>query len=162
MHCTRLLVIGLLTFTCQQLGTAEDNVGRHEALRVEDVIAYAVGLEVQASHLKGKADLCVGFGNGLKVDDKTITSELRHSGLKFHPNEWCNEAGRGLTIAVVAPIREKSRGHYEIVIEVGDMAIKPGEHFATLLKRGTYLIATDEGAMPNLISYQETCCSKTD
>ena len=59
-------------------------------------------------------------------------------GFTAHPNTWCNSGPRGVKISMVGPIKESSPDAYEFVIELADLSgIQRGEHFATLLGRGT-------------------------
>lgn len=129
---------------------------------LERVVVFAVQREIESGNLKNRSDLCIGFGNGLGIDEKAVISELRRTGMRVHPNEWCTHSLRGLTIAIVAPIHETSPQTYALVLELGDLSpIRTGEHFATLMKRGTYVVRYAQGSEPQLISYRQTCCSKT-
>lgn|GEM_PF-6109720 len=101
--------------------------------------------------------MCVGFGNGLKVDERAILSELNLDKRKVHPNEWCNRGPHGLVIDIISPVTESEPGAYDLIVEVGDNRpiLQRGEHFGTLLRRGTYTIKCREGAEPELVRYQE-------
>jgi hypothetical protein len=151
----------ILVITCQKLALAKDNGPVNELGNLERVLAFAVQQEVQTSGVKNRKDLCVGFGHGLVADQEAVISELRRNGLKVHPNEWCNRGPRGLSIGIIAPVRETAPGMYELVLELADLSIRQGEHFATLLRRGTYVIRCETGSEPRLVSYRETCCAKT-
>jgi hypothetical protein len=151
----------LLAIACQEMVLAQSSSVQSSG-NLTRVVAFAVQREVEAGSLKGRSDLCLGFGNGLAVDQKAVMSELKRAGLKLHQDEWCNHSLRGLNIAIIAPIRETSLQTYELVLELSDPSpIRTGEHFATLLKRGTYVVQYRQGAEPQLVSYQQTCCSKT-
>ena len=54
-----------------------------------------------------------------------------------------------------APIKRRDDGTYEVMIEVGDLTIRPAEHFVTLLKQGTYRVKYEKGSQPEMISYHK-------
>ena len=158
----KMALVILLTIACQEMALAQSSSPMPSSGNVERVTVFAIQREVEAGNLKGRSDLCLGFGNGLAVDQKAVMSELKRGGVKLHPAEWCNHSLRGLNIAVIAPIRQTPLQTYELVLELSDPSpIRTGEHFATLLKRGTYVVQYRQGAEPQLVSYQQTCCSKT-
>jgi hypothetical protein len=98
----------------------------------------------------------------LVVDEKGIAFKLKSVGLRLHPNSWCNRHLRGLSISVLSPVRETSEATYELTLELGDLSpVGRGEDFASLLKRGTYVIRCDKGSEPRIVSYRQTCCEKT-
>jgi hypothetical protein len=75
----------------------------------------------------------------------SVLSKLKHGGVKVHQSEWCIQRGRGLSIAVLAPISETSPGTFEMTIQVGDPSI---QHPRRAL---TYLIpSTQSGNNPRL------------
>lgn len=136
--------------------------GVGEVRNLERVVAWAVQQEIQTGHLEKRDDVCVGFGSKEGVDTKTVISELRRKNYKIHTSNWCSSGPRGMTINLVGPIKESSPDAYEFVIEVGDSTgIQRGEHFATLLRRGTYVIECRDGAEPKLIEYRQACCPET-
>jgi len=142
----------LAIIVCQQVATVGQLSNREQA------IAFAVYLETHASRLEKRADVCVAFGHGLSADEKAVLAELKQQKLKVRPGDWCNEGPRGLVISVIAPISEPVPGTYEVKVEVGDLrAIRGGaEHFATLVRRGTYTVKCKEGSEPELIRYEQT------
>jgi hypothetical protein len=160
MSKLHLIIVAILVITSQGVTFAKDNSSVKGLGQLERVIVFAVQQEVQASGLKNRKDVCLGFGNGLVADREAIISKLRSSGLRIHPNEWCNDGPRGLSVGIIAPVRETIPGLYELVLELGNLAIRPGEHFATLLRSGTYVIRCETGSEPRLVSYRETCCAK--
>jgi len=128
---------------------------------LERVAIFAIQQEVNASDLKSEKDICIALGHGLPVREKTILANLARKSPMPHPIAWCTTRNRGVSIVVLAPINESSPGQFEVAVEVGDEAIKEGTHFATLLKRGTYVIRYQKGSEPQLMMYRQTCCSKT-
>jgi hypothetical protein len=155
-------IAALMIIACQQIVQAQETVKVGDLGNLERVVVLAVQQEVEANSLKTRSDLCIGFGHGLAVDEKAVMSKLKRVGLRLHPVGWCNGQARGLSIAIIAPIRETSPGTYEFTLELGDLSpLRKGEHFATLLKRGTYVIRCDKDSEPHVVSYRQTCCKKT-
>ena len=155
-------ISALMIIACQQIVQAQEAVKVGAPGNLERVVVFVVQQEIEASNLKTRSDLCIGFGHGLAVDEKAIMSNLKRIGLRLHPGGWCTGKMRGLSIALIAPIREASPGTYELVLELGDLSpLRKGEHFATLLKRGTYVIRCDKDSEPHVVSYRQSCCEKT-
>jgi hypothetical protein len=128
---------------------------------LERVAIFAIQQEVNGSDIKSEKDICIALGHGLPVRDKTILSNLAGKSPRPHPAAWCTTRNRGVYIYVLAPINESSPGQFEVAVEVGDAAIKEGSHFATLLRRGTYVIRYQKGFEPKLETYRQTCCPET-
>lgn len=126
----------------------------------ERAILFAIQQEVRASDLGHKRDLCLALGGGLDSQESRYISNLRRSGLLVHGNDWCAQGPRGTRIAVIGPVTKTSPTEYQIVVQVDDLSLHPGEHFATTLKRGTYTIRSEQNAKSQLVSYEQTCCSK--
>jgi hypothetical protein len=120
---------------------------------VERVIVFAVQQEVQDGHVNKRKDVCLGLGDGLNVDERAIISALKRKGVRVHTNAWCNRGPRGLRIGVIAPIKQGAPETYEFVVDLTDLSIRPDEHLATRLRRGTYVIRCDHSFKPQLISY---------
>lgn len=148
-------IAAVMIIACQQFALAAGSSN------LERAVIFAVQREAKAGDLASGKDVCVGFGHGLAVREKPVLSSLKREGIKAHTNNWCTQQGHGLSIAVLAPVKESSPGMFEVTVQVGDPSIKPGQHFGTLLKKGTYVIRCDGNSEPQLVSYQQTCCSKT-
>jgi hypothetical protein len=157
----RLTIVCLMAIGCQQILLAPRAPAPNGLATADRAIIFAVEREIRASHLEARTDVCVGFGQGMNINEKEVISELRRKGLKIHANEWCNRGPRGFTIAINAPITEPVPDTYNFVVELGDMRPirQEGAHFATLLRRGTYTVKCEKGAPPRLVSYSKTCCS---
>jgi hypothetical protein len=145
-----------LIFQFQHVTDAKGHLGSGELTNLDRAIVFAVHLEIRANGFEHRSDVCVGFGSGLKVDEKEILSELNREKPIVHSNGWCNHGPRGLVIAINSPATEPHPGVYELIVEAGDNRpiLQRGEHFATLLRRGTYMIKCKEGAEPALVLYQ--------
>jgi hypothetical protein len=142
--------VALVVMTCDGRGMASTN-------DIEHVITFAIQQEASASNHTHQ-EICVGFGHGLVLHEKIIFSALRHNGINAHGTAWCTNRGQGLSISVIAPVKESSPGTFEVTVQVGDASIKQGEHFATLLKRGTYIVHSGGSSELQLLSYKQTCC----
>jgi hypothetical protein len=151
-----LIIVGL-----SNIVPAEDSSNLKGLTKLEKAVVLAVQLESTVSDLARRNDVCVALGSGLEASEEKIVSNLKHKGLKLHENRWCNNGQRGVRVAAISPVKETSPGTYEIVLQTDDLwPLQRGEHFATLLKRGTYVVHCEEGSGPQLISYQQSCCSK--
>jgi hypothetical protein len=145
---------------CQWVVAARATYPTTPLSHTDRAIISAIEQEVRVSHLEKRRDICIGFGNGLAVDADGITSELGRRGTKLRPNGWCNEGPRGSVVSVIAPIGEPRPSIYEVVVELSDLrAIKQGgDHFGTLLRRGTYTVQIDDRGEPKVIAYRKACC----
>jgi len=153
------LAIGtLMIFVCGQVIGAQENSNSDQLENLDRAIVFAVQMEIHANRLENRTDVCVGFGNGLVVDEKAILFELKQEKLKVRSDDWCNRGPRGLSISVISSARESEPGTYEIRIELGDNwpISQHGAHFGTLLHSGTYSVKCGNGAEPELVRYQET------
>src|SRR5579863_4446683 len=153
-------VIACVVFAvCSQIGYAEEAKTVKQLSDQERVILFVIQQESTANALETRRDVCVGFGSGLSLNEKAILSALPSRGLKFHSEAWCNRGPKGVSIAIKAPVKQTSPGVYELMVEFGD--IDPirlyGEHFATVLRRGTYVVKCATCSEPALESYRETC-----
>lgn len=155
----RLLIAVSLIIVCQWVVAGRES---HSAKRIggaDLAVVLAVEQEVRVSHLEKRRDICIGFGNGLSVDENGIISKLNDDGVKLRPNEWCNEGPRGSIVSVIAPIEQPHPGTYELTVELGDLRDKQkGSHFGTLLRRGIYTVQSDDQNQPKVITYRKTCC----
>lgn len=151
----RSIACMLMILAYQQLAVPDQKLSV-----VERVIEFSVQQEIKASNLAAHRDLCVGFGYGLIVDEGAIISSLKRKGTHIHENDWCNQGPRGIAIDILSPIHETSPGTYEVNVQIADLSLRPGEHFATLLKRGTYVVRCVESSEPQIVSYRQTCCVK--
>jgi hypothetical protein len=157
---TRSAILVLLVSFCvgAKSGAASDAAKNGLSDR-DRAVLFAIQHEVDATDFKKDKDFCVGFGYGLTLNEKSIISKLKLTGLRAHPLSWCNAGPKGLSFAVVAPIKETNPGTYEFVVELADFSpIQHGAHFGTLLRRGTYTVHSVEGSDPTLVSYQKSCC----
>jgi hypothetical protein len=161
MFCSLTIRSGLLIAVLLQIGHAAEAKTMKQLGDQERVILFVIRQESAANALETRRDVCVGFGGGLSVNENAILSSLRGSGLKFHSGAWCNRGPRGVKIGITAPVKQTSPGVYELTVEFGDMdPIRLyGEHFATLLRKSTYVVECENGSEPALKSYLETCCT---
>jgi hypothetical protein len=154
----KLAIGGLLIVGAFQFAYAKTPALADELRTTDRAVVFAIQREAQAIHIDGRKDICIAFGHGLDIHEKAVVAELENRNLKIHHENWCSRGPRGLNIAVVAPIRETSPGTYEFVVEVGDLSMPEGAHFATLLRRGTYMVHCEGSSEPQLVSYRQTCC----
>ena len=159
----RSILLALLIIACHEATAAKQGNAADDSSQMNRAVVLAIQQEVYANHLEKRTDVCVGFGNGLAVDEKEIMSTLLRRGLKLRSNEWCNHGPRGFKISIIAPITESAHGTYDLILELADLRsiLQKGEHFATLLRRGNYIVKCQDGAEPDLVAYRKTCCPET-
>jgi len=124
---------------------------------LDRAIAFAVYREDLTNKFETRKDVCVVFSTLLNVNQKGVLADLKERKLLVHPYTWCNKGPTGLTISVLAPVKESTPGIFEITIEVGDdrPILEKGEHFGTLLRRGIYTIECKDDSEPVLVQYKE-------
>lgn len=153
--------IVLMILICQQIVHTQNVVKVAEQDNLDRAVVFAVQQEVNSGDLRNRSDLCLGLGYGLAVDEKAVMLRLKRSGLKLHLASWCNDRLLGLMVTIVAPIKQTSTGDYILELPVGDLSpISKGEHFATLLRRGIYVVHCEKGSDPQLVSYRKVCCEE--
>jgi hypothetical protein len=124
------------------------------------VVSFAIEQEIHANRLEERRDICVAFGQGLNLNETGIIAELNHRRLRVHPNPWCSQVPRGLVLSIIRPVEKTGPSVYEFGVQLSDLQpIKQeGEHFGTLLRRGTYTVQFSETKGPDLVAYRKTCC----
>jgi hypothetical protein len=154
------IIISLALIVWHPAAGAGQGHGTPSLTNTDRAIVFAVAQEIQANHLEKRRDVCLGFGHGLEVDETGVVGELSRRGLALHTIEWCNQGPRGAVISIIAPVDEERPGTYEFVVELTDLRpIKhEGEHFGTLLRRGTYVVQVKNTSTPELVTYRKTCC----
>jgi|SRR5579884_248753 len=126
----------------------------------ERALAFVLESEADDYALEARKDVCIGFATNLSISQRDIFKILNGKGLRFHTIEWCNHGPRGVTISVDRIIKT-GPSIYEIRSQIADSdPIRLyGEHFATLLRSGTYTVRCEKDSTPVISSYQETCCT---
>jgi hypothetical protein len=123
-------------------------------------VEFAVKQEVKAAHLGKEQNICLRFGYGLTVDQGDIFRKLNKTRRTYRKATWCNQGPSGSLISIIAPLATQGVDTYQIVVELSDLrSIKQGEHFGTLVRRGTYNIRVDDKLQPELIAYTKSCCN---
>ena len=156
----KLFIAVSLLLTCQQVARSQEVAPVMGDADLLEVTIFALQHEAEASDLNKRRDVCVSLDTRLGISEKDVASLLKADGLAVHLQEWCNRGPRGYSLFVHAPINRTDEGTYEVTIQVGDLKIEPGVHFATLLKDGTYLIHYDGKSGPKLVSYKQKCCPR--
>jgi len=129
--------------------------------KLERVVVFVVKKEVAASHIEQRKDTCLGFDTRLALNEKAIIAELYREGMQLHEEDFCNKGPHGITIEVLSPTHATSDITFEVDVDLGDSnpILQEGAHFATLLRRGTYTVRYEDGLEPELVTYQQYCCS---
>ncbi len=155
----RRIFLFLVICQCAPIGKAN---AATQLTNQERAIVYVVSEEATDYALEARGDVCVGFGTDLQIRESKIFAALRDKGLSFHPGSWCNRGPRGVEILITIPNKHTPPGIFEIVsgISDSDPIRLYGDHFATLLRSGTYVIKCDGDSDPSLQAYHLVCCEK--
>jgi hypothetical protein len=155
----RRIIFLLAIWQGVQTGTAS---AATQLTNQERATVFVINEEARDYALEARADVCVSFSTDLSIREPRILAALREQGLHFHSASWCNRGPRGVEILITMPNKETRTGTYEIVSDIDDSdPIRLyGDHFATLLRRDTYVIKCVDSLEPKLESYQLTCCEK--
>jgi hypothetical protein len=150
------ITVTLLIIASVYLCAARDAAPSERLTTFEKAVVFAIEQEIETANFKNRRDLCVGFDTRLKVNEKGVISELRRHGFKVRRDSWCIRGlPRGLSIAVLGGTKEISPGAYDIGLALSDFwPIRSGEHFGTLLRRGTYVISIQNDSAPRVVSYR--------
>jgi hypothetical protein len=154
-------LIAVLFFHLQSGTPTQPHQKRVSLSKLERVLVFAVQKEVAASHIGQRKDICLGFNTQLALNEKAILAELHREGLQLHEENYCNKGPQGITIELLSPIHATSDITFEVDVDLGDSnpILQEGAHFATLLRRGTYTVRYEDGFEPELVTYQQYCCS---
>ena len=128
----------------------------------ERAIVYVISDEATDYALEARGDVCVSFATDLPIRESKILVALRDKRLNFHSAAWCNRGPRGVEISITMPNKQTLSGTFEIVsgINDSDPIRLYGDHFATLLRSGTYVIKCNDDSDPVLEAYHLICCEK--
>jgi hypothetical protein len=122
----------------------------------ERAIVFAVSEEDFANQLENRKDVCVAFSTELDVNQKSILAELKRGKLSVHAYSWCSKQPTGFII-FVGRVAESSPEMYEVTIDLSDdrPILEQSAHFATLVRRGTYIVKCKAGSPAELVRYVE-------
>ena len=130
----------------------------------ERAAVFVIREEATDYALEAREDICVDLGTESNLREKAVLAALQEEGFKFHDGSWCNRGARGVTVFIEAPrVKELAAGAYEYISSISDLdPIRlHGEHLATLLRKGKYVIKCEEDYEPVVDSYQMLCCEKS-
>ena len=85
---------------------------------------------------------------GFLVSDEVMCVPAMAPGGQHHPKDYPH----GLLISV-GSIQRDAEGALSMHVDAGDLTLRPGEHLATLLRRGTYHFKQDDAGEWKIISY---------
>jgi hypothetical protein len=154
-------LIAVLFFHSQSGTPTQPHHTRVSLSKLDRVVVFVVQKEVAANHIEQRKDICLGFDTRLAVNEKAILAGLRLAGLSLHEHSFCNSGPQGMPIQISWPIKTAAEGTFEIEVALSDLdpILKEGEHFGTLLRRGTYTVRYDDGFEPEVLTYQQNCCA---
>jgi hypothetical protein len=122
--------------------------GAPERLRPDEyeTVALIFNQELSAVGERALYPICIDAPPGTPL--KPLVRYLRRGGYPISDPSVCNPAmgpgadhpkdyPHGMQVAV-GELRRGSGGELDIRVHTGDLTLRPGVHFATLLRRGTY------------------------
>ena len=94
---------------------------------------------------------------GFEVSDPSLCEPAMAPGGQHHPKDYSH----GLRIFVDKPMHD-SGGLVSMHVETGDLTVRPGEHLARTLRRGTYHLKQDESRKWQITGYIKEYDSKDE
>jgi hypothetical protein len=109
------------------------------------LVKSLVKSELAAARLRLTSSTCLGLERHRGPSDRLLDT-LRAEGLPFRKASKCVKSLDGILVTVGAARIHGDRA--EVPVEIADMTLEPGSHFATLLPRGLYNAWTRRASGP--------------
>ena len=106
-----------------------------------DLAALVAKHEVSAGRLIVNSGTCLGFERDRNPANRLL-GELKGKGLEFKKASACLKPPNGTLLTIGSPVNAGTDKR-KVRVEVSDMNIEPGTHFATLRSRGVYTVAKE-------------------
>jgi hypothetical protein len=127
-----------------------------------DAVALIYNSELAALGQRALYPICIELPTGVSVkpllqylskagyviSDPTICEPAMASAGQHHPKDYPH----GLRIFVGEPQRENS-GVLSLTVDAGDLTLRPGVHFAALLRKGKYVLKRNASGEWGIVSY---------
>lgn len=108
--------------------------------------------EVGAGRLQLTSSLCLGLERDRDPSDGFLR-ELRTAGLTFRKASACMKPSNGILFSV-GRTRKTDAAQDTVRVEISDMAIEEGAHFATIRSRGLYTVVMDAKRAWTIVRYE--------
>jgi hypothetical protein len=136
-----------------------------------DSVALIYNYELSALGNRALFPICIDMPSGIPI--KPLLQYLRRGGFEVSDPSLCEPAmapggqhhpkdySHGLRIFIDKPQRD-SGGLVSMHVETGDLTVRPGEHFALTLRRGTYHFKQNEARERQITEYAKEYDSKDE
>lgn len=108
--------------------------------------------EATAGRLQLTSSGCLGLERDRDPSNRLLR-ELRAIGLTFRKASACMEPPNGILLTL-GPTTEPAADQLKVQVEITDMTIEKGSHFATILSRGIYTVAKDAKRAWTVVGHQ--------
>jgi hypothetical protein len=116
------------------------------------LVTAIVSEESRAGRLKFAGDVCLGI-NGDRDPSAKLMKDLKARGFAFQKASACLKAPKGILLSIGRIVKLRSN-EVRVGIEISNLTIEPGSHFATLLSSGTYKLANPAESEWSILSYE--------
>ena len=160
--------IGLCGFiligSCWLTIPAMDGQGASQGLKPNeyDGVALIYNQEISALGNRALFPICIGMPSGMpteplvrylrkggfEISDEAVCQPAMAPGGQHHPKDYSH----GLRI-FIDKLQRDSAGVISMHVQADDLTVRPGEHFAQTLRRGTYQLKQDQAGKWQITNY---------
>jgi len=154
----------ILIVSCWLSTAAMAGQGAPQGLKPDeyDGVALIYNQELSALGKRALFPICIGMPSGMPT--KPLVRYLRRGGFEISDEAVCEPAmvpggqhhpkdyPHGLRI-FIDKFQREAGGVISMRVEAGDLTVRPGEHLAQLLRRGTYRLEKNEGGKWQIVGY---------
>lgn len=87
---------------------------------------------------------------GFEISDESVCEPALASGAQHHPKDYSH----GLRL-YIDKLQRNSPGVMSMHVQADDLTVRPGEHFATTLRRGTYHLEQNQAGKWQIVDYKK-------
>ena len=165
-----LVILGMVSGSLN----AQVSPNNGSALRSDEYAAVALIYNDEVSALGRRALFPICILLPASVSEKPLLKYLQGSGYAASDSSLCNPAmatdgqhhpikdyPHGLLISLGAPQRDQN-GLINLQVQADDLTLRPGEHFATMLRKGIYHLRLDDREEWQIVGYTKDYDSADD
>jgi hypothetical protein len=109
-----------------------------------DLVKLIAQQEVAAGRLEVTSTTCLGLDRASSDPSRLLLRELKAKGLALRKASACLRLpGEGILFTVAPATKATDNDVLKVEIEISDLNIEEGTHFATILFRGIYTVTKD-------------------
>jgi len=154
----------ILIVSCWLTIAAMAGQGAPQGLKPDEYDGVALIYNQELSALGNRAlfPICIGMPSGMPTDplvrylrkggfeisDEAVCEPAMAPGGQHHPKDYSH----GLRI-FIDKLQRDSAGVISMRVQADDLTVRPGEHFAQTLRRGTYQLKQDQAGKWQIASY---------